>query len=73
MNLASGQEGSSDAAREEATAELPLSQGWTVCIDARWEERLGCYGWRVDFKGQGVHALRQIKSSRSKKTFCWPG
>jgi hypothetical protein len=55
----------------EPFVELPLTHGWTACIDAAWEERVCSYHWRASLRGRAVYALRQIKlpSGRAKTIY----
>jgi hypothetical protein len=50
----------------DASVTLPLTQGWTVWIDAEWEDDVRRYRWYVAMRGPHVYAQRQRKQGRSR-------
>jgi hypothetical protein len=50
----------------DASVTLPLTQGWTACIDAEWEDDVRRYSWYVARQGLHVYAQRQRKQGRSR-------
>jgi hypothetical protein len=50
----------------DASVMLLLTQGWTACIDAEWEDNVRRYHWYVARRGPHVYAQRQRKQGRSR-------